>query len=212
MRAGFGFGNRLVLYKNQGGYQKVDQAPFTWSFGRAYSLWIRAPVRLTAGTGDQSLIDWTDGERSYLHGQIGFSNFAGCTPATKNSMSDNTPSTRTLLQSPADCDHRGFERSLPCGILRSLVEHGFPGDLPGQPNRTVVFGLPAFRDVAHTPILQTGDFGIHRQAVLPALAECSQRGVKAAVIITAGFAEADIEGRRMQQEIAHLAKQAVCGC
>jgi hypothetical protein len=76
---GLASGNRLVFYKNQGGYRTVDQAPFAWSLGETYWLWIRsAGPRLLAGTGDQTLIDWTDGERPYLHGQIGLSNFPGC--------------------------------------------------------------------------------------------------------------------------------------
>jgi acyl-CoA synthetase (NDP forming) len=94
----------------------------------------------------------------------------------------------------------------PAGILKSLLENGFPGELyPVNPRRSTVFDLPAYPEVTCTP--HPPDLAIvtiPRQAVIPSLAQCLQVGVKAAVIISAGFAEADGEGRQLQFELERL--------
>ena len=92
----------------------------------------------------------------------------------------------------------------PAGILRNLLNYGFDGQLyPVNPRRDTVFGLPAYPDVTQTP--QPPDLAVltvPRRAVLPVLRQCVQAGVRAASVITAGFAEADEEGRRLQAEMA----------
>jgi acetyltransferase len=98
----------------------------------------------------------------------------------------------------------------PAGILRNLLDHGYSGEIyPVNPNRSDVFGLPCYPDLAHTP--QPADLAIltiPRQAVLPTLRQCLSVGVPAALIISAGFAEADDEGRRLQTELAALLTEA----
>ena len=94
----------------------------------------------------------------------------------------------------------------PAGILRNLLDYGFQGQLyPVNPGRETVFGLPSYPDVTQTP--EPADLAVltvPRQAVLPVLRQCVQTGVRAAVIISAGFAEADDEGRRLQEEMAEF--------
>ena len=91
----------------------------------------------------------------------------------------------------------------PAGILRNLVDNGFPGSLyPVNPGRQSVFGLPCYPDLTQTP--ERADLAVltvPRGAVLPVLHQCVEAGVPAAVVISAGFAEADEEGRRLQQAI-----------
>jgi acyl-CoA synthetase (NDP forming) len=91
----------------------------------------------------------------------------------------------------------------PAGILQSLLEHRYPGTIyPVNPNRSTVFGLPAYPDITaiHGPI-DLAILTVPRQAVQPVIQQCLQRGVKAAMIITAGFAEADEPGRQLQVEL-----------
>ena len=101
------------------------------------------------------------------------------------------------------------EGMYPAGILQSLQKFGFPGQIyPVNPRRATVFGLPAYPDVTACP--QRPDlaiFTVPRRFVLPAIRQCVQIGVPAAVMVTAGFAEADEEGKQLQGEIAHLAKE-----
>jgi acyl-CoA synthetase (NDP forming) len=98
----------------------------------------------------------------------------------------------------------------PAGILRNLLDYGYAGELyPVNPRRETVFGLPCYPDVTQTP--HPADLAIltvPRQVVLPALRQCLVAGVPAALIITAGFGEADEEGQRLQAEMAHLLADA----
>jgi len=98
----------------------------------------------------------------------------------------------------------------PAGILRNLLDYGYSGDIyPVNPKRQTVFGLPCYPDVTQTP--QRADVAIltiPRRAVLPTLRQCLTVGIPAALIITAGFAEADEEGRRLQDEMTTLLEDA----
>lgn len=94
----------------------------------------------------------------------------------------------------------------PAGILQSLQENHFAGDLyPINPKRETLFGLPAYPDVSQTPhIPDLAILTIPRGAVPPVIQQCIQVGVRYAVIITSGFAEADEEGRRLQAELNQM--------
>lgn len=98
----------------------------------------------------------------------------------------------------------------PAGILQNLLDNGYPGEIyPINPARTTVFGLPCYAELNAAP--QRADLAIivvPRRAVLPALGQCLELGVPAAVIITAGFAEADDEGRRLQADMSRLIKDS----
>ncbi|MFN2134942.1 MAG: ADP-ribosylglycohydrolase family protein [Candidatus Promineifilaceae bacterium] len=82
--AGLGPEGRLVLYKNQGGYQSVAAAPFAWQAGEEYEITISANgplIRTSAAPAGQRAaghLDWVDESEPYLNGQIGLANFAGC--------------------------------------------------------------------------------------------------------------------------------------
>ena len=69
----------------------------------------------------------------------------------------------------------------------------------------MVFDLPCYPDLAQTPhIPDLAILVIPRRHVPPVLQQCIELGVKAVLIISAGFAEADDEGRRLQAEITAL--------
>ena len=98
----------------------------------------------------------------------------------------------------------------PAGVLRNLLDHHYPGDLyPVNPKRETVFGLTCYPALTQTP--HPADLAIltvPRRAVLPTLRQCLTGGVPAALVISAGFAEADDEGRRLQAEMLALLKDA----
>lgn len=95
----------------------------------------------------------------------------------------------------------------PAGILQSLQANGYLGEIyPVNPRRTQVFGLPCYPDLAHVP--QPPDLAvitIPRGEVVPVLRQCLAVGVPAACVISAGFAEADEQGKALQREMADLA-------
>ena len=98
----------------------------------------------------------------------------------------------------------------PAGLLRNLLDHGFSGEIyPVNPKRETVFGLPCYADLAQTP--QVADLAIlviPRRFVLPTLRQCVELGIPAVLIISAGFAEADEEGKQLQAEMAELVARA----
>jgi len=93
----------------------------------------------------------------------------------------------------------------------SLLD-GFEGAIYPVNNReSTVFGYPAYQRVSDIPGPDPVDFVI---VVVPAefvpdvMRDCADRGVKAGVIISAGFAETGAEGRRLQDEVLGIARQA----
>lgn len=92
--------------------------------------------------------------------------------------------------------------------MRNLLAHGFEGAIhPVNPKETELFG--------HRCVARVGDIAgpvdvavivVPASACLPALADCAAKGVKAAIVMSAGFAEA---GRSdLQDELAQLAQGA----
>ncbi len=94
----------------------------------------------------------------------------------------------------------------PAGLLRNLLDYGFPGKIyPVNPRRETVFGLPCYPDLAHLPELpDLVILVVPRRFVLPILGQCVDLGIPAALVITAGFAEADAEGEQLQAEMVKL--------
>jgi acetyl coenzyme A synthetase (ADP forming)-like protein len=88
-------------------------------------------------------------------------------------------------------------------LLDALVRGGFPGPVyPVNPKATEVRGLrayPSVRDLpepAHLALL-----AVPRNAVLGVVDDCAARGVRALVVLTAGFAEVGREGKELQQRL-----------
>ena len=90
--------------------------------------------------------------------------------------------------------------------LRLTMKYGFPGPIyPINPRREEIAGLKCYPDIASLP--DTPEFALictPREDVLPALAQCAERGVKAAAVITSGFAETGAEGVALQEKILEL--------
>ncbi|MEW5718572.1 MAG: ADP-ribosylglycohydrolase family protein [Chloroflexota bacterium] len=77
---GLAANNRLVIYKNAGGYRPVAETRYEWSCGARYRLKVEAVgATITATISDRKLLTWQDTDEPYLYGQIGFSNFASHT-------------------------------------------------------------------------------------------------------------------------------------
>jgi acetyl coenzyme A synthetase (ADP forming)-like protein len=88
-------------------------------------------------------------------------------------------------------------------ILESLVLNRFQGPVyPVNPKATVVGSMRAYPSVTALPEpVDLAVISVPRDAVLGVIDECAQRGVKAAIVITAGFAEVDQAGRELQNKL-----------
>ncbi len=101
-------------------------------------------------------------------------------------------------------------------LFNNLTEFGYSGKIfPVHPKRAEVFGLKCYPKV--TDIAETVDacvIAIPRDHVIAALEGCAEKGVRAAVIVSAGFAEASAEGKALQDRIRQIAEAAeirICG-
>src|SRR5215470_962253 len=73
---------------------------------------------------------------------------------------------------------------------------------PVNPKAAVVGSMHAYPSVAALPVaVDLAVVAVPRDAVLGVVDECAERGVKALVVITAGFAEADEAGRVLQKQL-----------
>jgi len=90
-----------------------------------------------------------------------------------------------------------------------MKSHGFKGTiLPVNPNRSMVQGLPAYASVADLP--ETPDAAIvavPASAALAAVTQLAERGVKAAIVFSAGFAEVGSEGVALQAALVAAARR-----
>ena len=92
--------------------------------------------------------------------------------------------------------------------IRNLILGGYAGKIfPINPRYDRVQGIAAFGAIGD--VGQPVDLAIislPAAAVPGAVAECAASGVKAAIIFSAGFAEANIDGERAQQQIQAIAR------
>ncbi len=95
-------------------------------------------------------------------------------------------------------------------VMSNILKGGFEGRLyPVNPGSAEVLGVksyPRVVDIPEVPDLVV--VVVPPPAVPGVMRDCAARGVKAAVVITAGFAEVGGEGARLQQEIVEIARSA----
>ncbi|MEH3047309.1 acetate--CoA ligase family protein [Sphingomonas adhaesiva] len=94
-------------------------------------------------------------------------------------------------------------------VLDNLVRHGFGGDIHLiNPNRETIGGRPCLRSIADLPdAVDAAVLAIPGPAVLDAVRALAARGVGAAIIFAAGFAEGGAEGLAAQAEVARIARE-----
>jgi acetate---CoA ligase (ADP-forming) len=88
-------------------------------------------------------------------------------------------------------------------ILEALVMNRFQGPVyPVNPRAKVVGSMRAYASVMELPEpVDLAVVTVPRDAVLGVIDECAQRGVKAVIVITAGFAETDSDGKALQKRL-----------
>jgi acetyltransferase len=94
-------------------------------------------------------------------------------------------------------------------VLNNLIRHNFGGRLcPVNPSGGEILGLKAYPTVS-----AIGDntdlavIAVPARIVPGSLRECAAAGIKAAVILSAGFKEAGKEGTRLEEELRTISKE-----
>ncbi len=101
-------------------------------------------------------------------------------------------------------------------VLRIPMEHGYQGKLfPVNPKRDTIRGLKCYPSISDIPEeVDAAVIAVPIFAVADNLRECARKGVKAAVIISGGWGEAGAEGKKREDEIEEICREAgiiVCG-
>ena len=93
-------------------------------------------------------------------------------------------------------------------LMRNLTENVFNGVVyPINPHRRAVNGIHCYRRIADVPEpLDLAVIATPAATVLGIVRECIERGVKSAIIISAGFAELGEPGRALERQIVDAAR------
>jgi len=101
-------------------------------------------------------------------------------------------------------------------LIQNLLRFGFSREkiFPVNPRYEKVFGLPCYPRVSEIPTgVDLVVVAIPRDGIVDVLEESAAKGIAAALILSAGFAEYDEKGQRLQEEIGQLAdRYSICVC
>lgn len=93
-------------------------------------------------------------------------------------------------------------------VVAAIVRGGFPGRaVVVHPEATELGGLPAVPVLAVGPPVDLAVIAVRADRVAAALADAAAGGVRAAVVISSGFAELGEEGARLQRELGLWARR-----
>ncbi len=94
-------------------------------------------------------------------------------------------------------------------VLQNVLQYGFPGPIyPINPKGGEILGLTAYKSVSEVPgPIDLVVVVIPSQFIAEALEECGQKGVRGAVIISAGFRETGPEGMQRERELVRIAQK-----
>ena len=95
-------------------------------------------------------------------------------------------------------------------VLNNLINGGFKGQIyPVNPRESEILKLKVYHSVDEVPEVTDLAVIVTPPSSVPQVIEdCSRKGIKAAVVITAGFAEVGQEGHRLQLDMADIAQRS----
>jgi acetyl coenzyme A synthetase (ADP forming)-like protein len=93
-------------------------------------------------------------------------------------------------------------------ILRNLISSGFEGSLyPVNPKADQILGMKCYKSLSDIPEKVELIVVVVPNYIVPAvIEEAGEKGVKSAIIITAGFKEIGLEGAELERKVGNLAK------
>jgi len=94
-------------------------------------------------------------------------------------------------------------------ILKNIIKFNYKGRVyPVNLKSKKIFGLKVYPSVKDIPeVVDIALFVIPSQFVLGALEECGEKGIKNAIIISAGFKEVGGEGKVLEEKLVAIAKK-----
>jgi acetyl coenzyme A synthetase (ADP forming)-like protein len=94
-------------------------------------------------------------------------------------------------------------------VLSNLLAENFPGDIyPINLKKDTILGKKCYPTLKDVPgVIDLAVIIVTREYVLQVVKDCIAKRVPSIITITAGFAETDEEGKRLQQELARLVRE-----
>jgi acyl-CoA synthetase (NDP forming) len=94
-------------------------------------------------------------------------------------------------------------------MLKNLINGGFEGNIyPINPDAEELLGIKVYKTLEDVPeIPDLAIIVVPTKVILSTVQACIDKGIKAAVVITAGFAELGEEGRQLQDEMVKTARE-----
>jgi acetyltransferase len=92
-------------------------------------------------------------------------------------------------------------------VLANVIESGYKGSIyPINPGATEIYGYKAYGSVMDVPeVPDLAVIVIPYNHVPAAMRECGEKGIRAVVVISAGFREAGLEGVEREREVIKIA-------
>jgi acetyltransferase len=115
-----------------------------------------------------------------------------------------TPASVAVIGASTNPDKAGY------AVLNNIITGNFPGPVyPVNPKADEILGKKCYKSLAEIPgEIDCAVIVVKRDQVVPMLKESIDKGIKAVIVITAGFAETGEEGKKLQREISQMARQA----
>src|SRR6266496_4151099 len=113
------------------------------------------------------------------------------------------PERIAVIGASAKPEKMGFQ------IFRNIVDAGFAGQLiPVNPKGETILGVPSVKTVEEIPSgTDLAVVIIPAPSVPGAILQLGERKLRAAIVITGGFAESGPDGARLQEEVAENASR-----
>ena len=94
-------------------------------------------------------------------------------------------------------------------LVANLVKLGFQGRIyPVHPKEKEIMGIKTYPSVKHIDAsVDLAVIGVSHSLTLGVLRDCVEKGIKRVTIIAGGFSETGEQGRRAQEQMAHLLKE-----
>jgi acetyl coenzyme A synthetase (ADP forming)-like protein len=95
-------------------------------------------------------------------------------------------------------------------IFKNLIELGYLGRVyPINPNATTVLGQKAFKLISEIPDeIELAVIATPAPAVPANMEDCAKSNVKAAIVISGGFKETGEDGKKLEEEMLRIARDA----
>lgn len=95
-------------------------------------------------------------------------------------------------------------------ILKNVIQYGYQGVVyPINPEASEILGLKAYPSILDAPDeIGLAVVVVPPKGVLEVIGQCGEKGISAAVIITAGFRESGSEGTKLEDELVKKARES----